>query len=188
MQSDDRVSIALGALARPIAEFRSALSGALGHANAYLASQRSDPESRAARLELELGLFAKGRVDARRLAALAGASSTLAPNDAERIERAAGVLEEVLGRGEDLFQVNVEPGGSLSRVVEDALAGIGRAFGAVLAVELVRGNAYRPEHDALLHRMDFRVWTRDERRFAPPLVVTVDGADLHVGGLSDFTD
>jgi hypothetical protein len=189
MPSDDRVTVALGALARPIAEFRAALAGALTQASAYLASQRTDPAAQEARFERELGLFAGGRLDAHRFAAHFATPNTLAPGNAERIERAVQVLEDVLAQGEDLFLVNVEPGGSLARSVEEALSKIGRAFGAILTVELVRGNAYRPaEHDGLLDRLAFRVWTRDERRFAPPLVVTVDGADLHAGGLADFTD
>jgi hypothetical protein len=189
MPSDDRVTLALGALARPIAEFRAALAGALAQANAYLASQRTGPAAQEVRLQRELGVFANGRLDTHRFAALFATSNTLAPENAARIERAVQVLEDVLARGEALFLVDVEPGGSLARVVEEALSNIGRAFGAILSVELVRGSRYRAsEHDALLDRMDFRTWTRDERRFAPPLVVTLDGADLHVGGLSDFAD
>lgn len=98
-------------------------------------------------------------------------------------------LRDVLERGVSLFVAQVPPGGSLARAVEDALGRIGRAFGAVLAIELMRGGAFRPaEHDMLLHHLAFRSWTRTERRFAPPLVVMVQGADLHVGGLADFTD
>ncbi len=53
----------------------------------------------------------------------------------------------------------------------------------------MRGGRYRPaEHDSLLDAAEFRAWNKAERRFAPPLVVEVDGADLHAGALLDFAD
>ncbi|MFN8582950.1 MAG: hypothetical protein U0163_18500 [Gemmatimonadaceae bacterium] len=189
MQSDDRVTAAVRALERPIAEFRSALSGAQAQAHAYLASQRTDPSSRTAAATRELGQFAAGRLDATKFSTTFATSQALSPDHVSRVQRAVQVLDDVLVSGDALFQVDVAPGMSLPRVVGDALARIGRAFGAMLAVELVRGGRYQPaEHDALLDRLDFGSWTRDERRFAPPLVVSVDGADLHAGGLSDYTD
>ncbi|MFN8574871.1 MAG: hypothetical protein U0132_22655 [Gemmatimonadaceae bacterium] len=189
MPSDDRIQLALRALERPIAEFRAALAGALAQANSFLAAQRTDPSTRADIASRELGSFANGRLDAAKFSALFASAGTLAPEHVAQVERAVKVLDEVLAQGEDLFQVDVPSGTVLSTAVGEALARIGRAFGAMLLVELVRGDRYQAaEHDGLLDRLDFRAWTRDERRFAPPLVVGVDGADLHVGGLADFTD
>jgi hypothetical protein len=53
---------------------------------------------------------------------------------------------------------------------------------------MARGGRYTPEHERLLQPHDFRSWNRSERRFAPPLVVLVTGADLQVGTLMDFAD
>ncbi len=189
MPSDDRTQLALKTLERPIAEFRAALAGAWAQANTYLAGQRMDPATRAATASRELGVFALQHLDPAKFAALFASAGALTPEQVARVERAAKVLEGMLAQGEDLFQVDVPSGASLSAVVGDALAQIGRAFGAMLLVELVRGDRFQAaEHEGLLDRLDFRAWTRDERRFAPPLVVHVDGADLQVGGLADFTD
>lgn len=189
MPSDDRISLALGALARPMADFRAAVAGAMAQANLLLAGQRADPAAQQARAQHELGPFARGRIDAAGFAAVFPVQRFIAPEYATRVERAVQVLERVLAQGEELFVVRVEPGGSLARYVSTALSAIGRAFGAILAVELIRSGMYEPsQHDDLFERLDFRSWTRDERRFAPPLVVSVEGADLHVGGLADFVD
>jgi hypothetical protein len=39
-----------------------------------------------------------------------------------------------------------------------------------------------------LSGLPFRLWTRAERRSAPPLVVTVAGPDLHAAALADYAD
>jgi hypothetical protein len=77
------------------------------------------------------------------------------------------VLRDVLERGVALHVVDVPSGTSLVAAVEGGLARAGRAFGAVLAVELMKGGRYRgEEHDGLLDELAFRSWTRVERRFA----------------------
>jgi len=189
MPSDDRVAVALTALERPIAEFRATIEGALTQAEANLATLESDPVARAARARHELGVFADGRLNAEGFAALFAQSAGPLLFHQNRFRAAVETLRNVLALGEGLFVTQVPPGDSLTRVVEDALARIGRAFGAVWAVELMRGGAFRPEeHDTLLEQVPFRSWTRTERRFAPPLVVQVSGGDLHVGGLADYCD
>ncbi|MEP6744266.1 MAG: hypothetical protein ABJB33_02135 [Gemmatimonadota bacterium] len=73
--------------------------------------------------------------------------------------------------------------------MDAALSDLGRAFGAVILAEVVRGGRYkRTEHDRLLDPLEFRAWNRAERRFAPPLVISVDGADLQGSALGEFTD
>jgi hypothetical protein len=55
--------------------------------------------------------------------------------------------------------------------------------------ELVRAGRYEAEeHDRLLDAFEFRSWNRAERRFAPPLIIRLAGADLHAGALTDFAD
>jgi hypothetical protein len=189
MPSDERVRVALGALERPIAEFRSTVEGALAQAEAHLATLENDPAARLARIRDELGVFAQGRLDAGAFASLFVQPAPRLLEHQERFRAAVATMREVLGQGDALFVASVPPGTAVTRAVEDALSRIGRAFGAVLAVELMRGGAYRPEeHDQLLDHLSFRSWTRTERRYAPPLVVEVNGPDLQVGGLSDFTD
>lgn len=189
MQSDDRIATALTALARPIAEFRATLASAVAQGRAWLDAVSTDAPGRVDRAARELGEFAAGRIAPQQFAAIFSHSSGTTPEARLRVERALAVLEAILAEGDEAFLVNVERGGSLARAVESALTRIGRAFGAMLVVELVRGHRYIPaEHDALLDAFAFRSWTRDERRFAPPLIVSVDGADLHVGGLAEFTD
>jgi hypothetical protein len=189
MLSDDRVPLALRALERPIAEFRLTIDGALAQAVAHLDALESDPAARTARLARELGPFGAGHIDASRMATLVAPVGARTITHVDRFRAAVDTLRDVLDRGEGLFVAQVPAGGSLMRAVDDALARVGRAFGAVLAIELLRGGTFDPgQHDHLLQGLPFRSWTRAERRYAPPLVVQVAGADLHVGGLSDYTD
>lgn len=190
MRSDDtRLRLALDAMARPIAEFRAALQGALRQAESALAGTTADAGSRAERARAELGAFAAGRVRPEAFAAIAPAAALDQPAAAEALRSAATVLHSVLDMGESLFQVDVPPGWSLAQTVGEALARIGRAFGAVMLAELARGGRYRAEeHDRLLDPLAYRHWNRAERRFAPPLVITIDGADLHAGALADYCD
>jgi hypothetical protein len=189
MPSDPRCSTALAALARPIADFRTALAGALEQARAWLVAEGVRPAERADRFRMELGPFADAHIDPARFAGIFGARRELSPDTRARLERAVAILEEVLAAGDALFLATVPAGGSLGRTVGEALGRVGRAFGAVLAIELLRGNRFDPaQHDALFGDLDFRAWTRSERRYAPPLVVQVGGADLQVGTLADFLD
>jgi hypothetical protein len=190
MPSDDpRVRLALEALARPIAEFRSAITGALVQAETALAVANSDTNTRRARARAELGAFAEGRIAPDAFAALADPVPVVDPASRAALARAVDVLLAVTGRGEELFLADVPPNGSLGRVVGAALAEAGRAFGALVLAELARGGRYRAaDHDRLLDPLAFRDWNRAERRFAPPLVVSLDGADLQAGALADFCD
>lgn len=188
MPSDERVGLALRALARPIADFRAALTGALDQADAFLTTQRTGTEGLVSRTRAELGKFGEGRVDAARFADYFGARATLDALATARLERAVATLRDLLARGEGAFVATVPRGGSLAQTVGNALADVGRAFGAVLAVERLRSGAFTDEDEHLLESFGFHAWTKTERRYAPPLVVQVAGADMHVGGLSDFLD
>ncbi|MCC6928504.1 MAG: hypothetical protein IT359_05870 [Gemmatimonadaceae bacterium] len=189
MPSDPRVQLALDRLARPIGEFRSTVAGALAQAESFLAAEEPDESAHVARVGVELGEFARGRLDVARFAAVAAVRPALSVAHRDRLQRAIDVLRDVLARGVALHFVDVPAASSLVAAVDAALARAGRAFGAVLAIELLRGGRYDPaQHDGLLDTFAFRTWTKAERRFAPPLVVSVDGADLHIGGLADFLD
>jgi hypothetical protein len=138
---------------------------------------------------VELGPFAGNRIDADRFAAVFGARRELPAPTRERLEQAVAILRTAGERGDDLFTVALAPGNSLGRAVGEALAEAGRGFGAALAVDLLRGGRFDDsEHARLFGPLDFHDWTRTERRYAPPLVVRVAGADLHAGALADFLD
>ena len=92
MPSDERLDRARVAIARPLAVYRSAVVGSLERVRGVLASATSAP-----RAELELGAFARGRIDAERFATLARGTVLDAAARA-RITHAAYVLEELVLR------------------------------------------------------------------------------------------
>ena len=190
MPSDDpRVQIALEVLAGPIAEFRAAIAGALAQAEGVQADASADPEARAARARAELGVFAEGRIDPRAFAARVARVPPAGAPASAALARAVSVLRAVLDRGEQLLAIEVPSGGDPAAAIGATLEQVGRAFGAIQLAELVRSGRYdAQEPDPLLAATDFRRWNRAERRFAPPLVVSVDGADLHAAPLSEFCD
>lgn len=190
MRSDDAgLDLALEAMARPIAEFRAALQGALSQAEAALAESAADPAARIERARAELGGFAAGRIRPEAFAALAPPLAPDQPATGAALRKAAAVLREVLDLGNGLFQVDAPPGRPLGESVGGALTRVGRAFGAVMLAELARGGRYRAgDHDRLLDPLAFRDWNRAERRFAPPLLITVEGADLHAAALAEYCD
>jgi hypothetical protein len=189
MPSDSRFDQALVAMARPIAEFRAILEGAVAQAEAYRAEQAAAEPERAARAAIQLGPFAEGRIDASRYAAIFPAVAPASSAALATLDRAIATLRSVVNQGNAAFVVDLPRGGRLGARVGDALAELGRAFGAVILVELIRGGRYQPgEHDRLLEPLDFHAWTKPERRYAPPLVVSLDGSDLQVGALADYSD
>ncbi|MDH5235071.1 MAG: hypothetical protein OEW77_08920 [Gemmatimonadota bacterium] len=189
MPSDPRVAQALDALAQPIAEFRAAVEGALNQAAEFLDAHHASPEVRAARAAVGLGAFAEGRVDPARFAALFPPVGRGDEESLAALELAVHALRTVVERGDSLFVAQVTNGTKLGATVDAALSDAGRAFGAIVLAELVRAGRYvRAEHDRLLDAVEFHEWNRVERRFAPPLVVRLEGADLHPGALMDFAD
>jgi hypothetical protein len=189
MLSDPRVTLAFEALAQPIAEFRAAVEGAAAQADAYLSAQQADPAARAAHAAAELGAFAAGRIDAARFAALFPVAGHGSAEARAALARALDTLRTMESRGPELFLAEVTADRRLGATVDTALAAAGRAFSAIIVAELVRGERYRAaEHDKLLDAFEFRAWNKAERRFAPPLVVALDGAELHAGALLDFAD
>jgi hypothetical protein len=189
MPSDSRTAQALSALAQPIADFRALVDGALAQADAFLAARDASREEAAAETQRELGWFAHGRIDAAGFTTLFPRARRVDDAAAAALRRAADLLRAVAVRGDDAFMAEVPSGGRLAGIVDAALSAAGRAFGAVMVTELVRGARYVPaEHERLLDAVEFHRWTKTERRFAPPLVVEVEGPDVHAGALTDFAD
>lgn len=189
MPSDARFTDALVAMSRPIAEFRAIIQGALARAEAFLAEQAASEGERANRASIELGGFAAGRVDPARFAALFPAVPAAEPAALAALDRAIVTLRAIRDRGPDAFLIDLPRGGRLGVRIGDALAEIGRAFGAVILADVVRSGRYQAtEHDRLLDPLEFHQWSKAERRYAPPLIVSLDGADLHAGALCDYAD
>lgn len=189
----DAVARVLARVLEPLrdreAAFRAAVARAQTEVRRYLAAHVPRPVDRVREAVLELGPFAAGRIDGARFAALSGAPAVLAPRVEAIVRHCADVLDELLAEDRGLFTCEVPSGGDTRREVEEALAEIGRAFGAALVFQAARTGAYRPEqHDGLLRAFPFRRWNAAERRLAPPLVVTVDGADLQPAALADYLD
>ena len=183
MPSDASIQSAIDALRRPIATYRSYVAAARERARAILAS-----DSGIDRARLELGSFGATRIDVARFAELRRGAA-LDALSRYRLERASVVLAELDAADDSAFVAAVPAGDSLRVTVARALARLGRAFGATAVVELVRGGRYEPErHDSVLEAYAFERWTKAERAHAPPLIVTVDGADLRAGALTDLLD
>jgi len=183
MPSDARLQPALEALRRPIAAYRSYVAAARERVRTLLASDHGVDRARH-----ELGPFGASRIDAARFAALQRGVA-LEPLARARLDAAAAVLGEIDAADDSIFTANVAPGDSLRVTAARALARTGRAFGAATLVELVRSGRYDAErHDRLLESFAYDWWTRTEREHAPPLVVSVDGADLRAGSLAEVLD
>jgi len=190
MPSDERLAPVHEVLRPRRDAFRAALAATAEQIRAFLREQRAAPSNgRGARLASELGAFGADRIDVTRLASVFHAGATLDPATNTAVERAAATLTALAAEGGLPDEVDVPSGGDLRRATGEALANVGRAFGAVRAFELARAGGRRvedvaPEADGL----PYARWSRGERRLAPPLVVTVDGADLRAECLAEFLD
>ena len=190
MPSDDRLSLALGAVQAARVAFQAALAASAEQVREFLRVQRSSSDNgRASRLASELGSFAAGRIDPARLATVFHAATTSDPGAIAAVEQALGTLTSLAGRRLEAEVVEVPTGGDLHAAVVVAFEEIGRAFRAVRTFELARAGSRRPEEPAgAPEPLPYGGWSRGERRAAPPLVVTLDGADLRAGCLEPFLD
>jgi hypothetical protein len=189
MRSDDRARQAQEALKPHSDAFRAALSTALERVRTQLVSQSATANERVNRIVGELGPFAAGRIDAARFTTFALEDRAVDPTALRALDLVATTLRELSARGDGLFRTEVPEGGDVVQRIEDALGEIGRAFGAARVVELARVGGYRPtEHRRLLVALPFGEWTAGERRMAPPLVVTLCGADLDTPALARLLD
>ncbi|HEX8848933.1 MAG TPA: hypothetical protein VF761_05305 [Gemmatimonadaceae bacterium] len=189
MPSDERTLRVLEMLAGRVAPFRAALDAAREEIAAYLAAhrvRRSGPGESAA---AALGGFALGRIDADRFATVLEDRQILSQEGEGRLEECLTVLDELRAKGDALFVCDVPRGGDLGHAVDRALAEAGRAFGAARVFLATKAGSYRAEdHHPLLRVFPFAAWSRAERELAPPLVIEVDGTDLHPEQLTDFLD
>lgn len=189
MPFDAKVEAALRALARPIETYRTAVVSAAERVRGLVMSEPSTRTGRAMRVRAELGAFAAGRIDPERFAAVLGGGPALDALTRRRVDRAGKVLQHVAVGGDVQFLADVPAGGNLRKSVATALGELGVAFGAARAVEVARAGRFEPpEHEEMLQAFPFERWNRSERRIAPPLVVTVAGADFRASALADVLD
>ncbi len=184
MQSDERVVAALAALRPRMAAFRFAVSGALERASSTLASGSGSGQARGT-----LGDFGGRLIDADRFAMISSGAGPLDPLAQAAVECAAVVLETFLRAGDEEFVVDVSPGRPLAAAIRARLATLGSVFGAATVIDQVRRRTYDPaQHQSLLDGHPFELWSAAERKFAPPLVVRVDGGDLDPFELAPLID
>jgi hypothetical protein len=189
MPSDERVGLALQALAGQREAFQSALSTTVEQVQSFLDEHQGSENGKTDRIGAELGPFAAGRINTEQMAEIFGSKVSLDALTVETIEKARDTISELAKRNHDMFLADVPSGGDLRGVVARALEEIGRAFGAVRIYELTRSGSYHGNsHARSLGSFPFDKWSRGERRLAPPLVVTIDGVDLRSGALAEFLD
>lgn len=188
MQSDERVTGILEQLATQRDLYRSAVAEASEQLRSILAGYRNSTGDDVERAAFELGRFARGRIDPSLFALVFGENKTVDPDAIEWIDRAEAVLQEISASVHLLQYARVTAGGSLRFTIDRALARVGRAFGAVRVAEFARsGHRVGPEAQ-FLDVFPFALWNRSERKVGLPLIIEVDGKDLHVGGLEEFLD
>jgi len=189
MPSDDQAAAVLEALAAPRDRFRSALASTIDEVRALLAEHRARTTDRLGHLAAEFGVFGSSYLDIEQLAIVIDSQPAVDPTALSAIQRASATLEALGNWPDGGVTITVPAGGSLSQAVAAAMADTGRAIGAGRVVALAREGRYRPaEHDQYLDSFPFELWSLDERRLAPPLVVSVSGADLRPSALAEFLD
>lgn len=168
--------------------YREAAGTAADEVEAQLLSLRTPAASPVAAVAIELGPLGASHIDVARIAPLMTRDEAPNPLGLEALETAGRTLRE-LATAEPEAASQVGSGERVHGAVAAALARIGRGFGAAHVTALARSGRYEPElHAGWLRAYPFARWTRRERLLAPPVVVEVDGADLHVSGLAEFLD
>lgn len=189
MPSDEKDARILEQLAGQVDAFESAVTFTAEQVRLALEEQKHSGNGRSSGAGAELGLFAVGRMDVERFEALRSSPQALDDMTVSRIEDVYATLTGLRERKQSLLRVDVPSGGSLRDTVAQALADIGRAFGAARVFDLSKTSRFEPqEHGALAQAFRFERWSKAERLRAPPLLVHVDGADLYPAGLADFLD
>ncbi len=182
---DALLAAALEAVGPALRTWHSALAGAADEIRGILA--RRGPSAGAAST---LGAFAAGRIDLGRFAALVERGEALDVGALHALERASAALSSAATASPaEQIVVRVPDGARMREGIDAALTRLGRAFGAARVAALARQGRFRPDAEGgLLEGLPPRAWTKRERRVAPPLVVSVAGADLDAGSLVEGLD
>lgn len=189
MPSEERIELALQALAAPIESYRSAVINAAEEVRGFLVARQDGKGERDDGVAAGLGRFAAGRIDASRFARLLTPEREEDPRTLVKIERAFDILRSLSSGGNRAFYMNVSPGTRLRDAVAGRFSEMGRGFAAAriagLAALEALGNGNQEE---LPGPLGFDAWSSGERRLAPPLVVELEGSDLHASELAEFLD
>jgi hypothetical protein len=183
------VEQALRVLADPIERHRSAVVTTSEEVRGFLSSHRSEAEAADGPAAARLGAFAEGVIDVDRFSNMLTDAAPDDPGMLQKVEKAYDVLRVIAAGGDDVYRVKVKSGARLRDAVADRLAETGRAFAAArVAGKATAGNLNSGSAEKLLEPLGFERWTEAERSLAPPVIVELDGADLHAGDLAEFLD
>lgn len=188
MPSDERIEQALEVLSGQTQAFRSALAVTIDQMSAFAHAQGAAKEQKAESVAMELGPFAANLVDSSEFSQYAGDTAESSAQGVKTVKQAQDTLGKLAAKDDELFVVDVESGGSLWHSVAQRLGELGCAFAAARAFEQAKANGSSAEKVRTIDSLPFSKWSSKERRLAPPLVVTVDGADCRASGLADFLD
>lgn len=176
----------LPVVAGAIAAFQSRAAAAADRIGEYLAANDAAPSDTGE--AQHLGEFAAGRIDIERFNALRADRVALDQAGRAALANAYEVLREVAARPGNRFIVDLPPGGQLTAVLAQTFADLGRCFGAMAAAELARTGRLGAADMDLTHGVSRSRWTRAERGMSPPVIVTLNGADLRAGEVAQYLD
>lgn len=190
MPSEDRIEIALQALANPIETYHSAVVTAAEEVRGLLAARQGGEGDRDDNVAAGLGPFAAGRIDVSRFAKLlASAEHEEDPDNVVKVEKAFEILRSMSSDGTRAFYLKVSPGTRLRDAVAARLSDIGRGFAAARIAGLAALGALNSGNaEELSGPLGFDAWSSGERGLSPPLVVELEGSDLHATELAEFLD
>lgn len=177
---------ALHVVSGAIAAYQSRVAAVADRIAEYLAAHE-DVSTGTVEAE-QLGVFAAGRIDMERFSALWEEREVLDQSERTVLAHARDLLRDIATRPADYFITNLPPGARLTATLAHAFADLGRCFGAMMIAEMVRTGRFRTEDFDLLHGFPRFRWTRAERGMSPPVIVTLDGADLWAGEVAQYLD
>lgn len=186
MPYDAKALEALTALSPAIDAYQARVTAVADRIKEYLDTNGDDTE--AAHEGARLGEFAAGRIDLDRFAALWEPADALDHSERRIVARARDVLRDIATWEKEQFIVNVPPGGRIAAALGNFLSDIGRGLGAMTVAELVRTRRFDDDDLDLFHGFPRFRWTRAERGLSPPVIVTLDGADLWAGEAAQYLD
>jgi hypothetical protein len=189
MPSDERIAQALEALSEAKESFSSSVAMSAEEVRGILEREQGANENPQVRLAHELGPFAAGRIDLERLAPFVGANEKLDEDKRAEILSAYDRLLELKKTGDELFTTKVPLDGYFRGTVFSALGKAGSAFGAARSVEWALHDLAPPEGvEDCLERFPPDQWNSSERKWAPPLVIEVEGQDLRPASLAELLE
>ena len=176
---------ALHVVSGAIAAYQSRVAVVADRISNYLAA---NDEAGSQGVEQQLGEFAAGRIDIERFSALWEERRALDQSERTVLAHAHDLLRDIAARPADYFITKLPPGARLTATLAHAFTDLGRSFGAMMIAEMVRTGRFRTEDFELLHGFPRFRWTRAERGMSPPVIVTLDGADLWAGEVAQYLD